>query len=196
MPGITLPTSPIAGLRTIEFGAGDEPLLQRFFDSNPFYFLAVNGEPALPDEAFDEIHGELPRDMPFTKKWVIGYIDAAGDVVALVNVVSDLLAPGVWHIGTFIVATVRHGSGDAQALYGTIEAWCHANGARWMRLNVVQGHERAENFWYGRGYVQTAHRTGIAMGQRTNTLRVLVKPLSGDTLEQYLLQVPRDRAST
>ena len=188
-----LPTSPIAGLRTIELGGDEEPLLQRFFEANPFYFLAIQGEPALVDEAHDEIHGQVPRDMPFTKKWVIGYLDADGEVVALANLISDLLAPGVWHLGTFIVATVRHGTGDAQLLYRNVEDWARVNGAHWMRLNIVQGHVRAERFWHRMGYAQTTERTGVVMGKRTNTLRVMVKPLADNTLEAYLARVERDR---
>ena len=188
-----LPASPIAGLRTVELGSGDEPLLQRFFEANPLYFLAVNGAPAGPGEAHEEIHGELPAGWAFTKKWVVGYLDADNQVVALANVVSDLLASGVWHIGTFIVATSRHGSGDAQVLYRGVEDWARANGARWLRLGVVQGNVRAERFWEALGYVETRTRAGVEMGRLTNTLRVMVKPLAGGTLEQYLQLVPRDR---
>ena len=158
------PTSPIAGLRTVELWSGDEPALQRFFQANPLYFLAVNGEPAGPGEAHEEIHGELPAGWAFTKKWVVGYLDTDNQVVALANVVSDLLAPGVWHIGTFIVASSRHGSGDAQVLYRGVEDWVRAKGAYWLRLGVVQGNVRAERFWEALGYVETRTRTGIEMG--------------------------------
>ena len=177
-----LPASPIAGLRTVELGSGDEPLLQRFFEANPLYFLAVNGAPAGPGEAHEEIHGELPAGWAFTKKWVVGYLDADNQVVALANVVSDLLASGVWHVGTFIVATSRHGSGDAQVLYRGVEDWARANGARWLRLGVVRGNVRAERFWEALGYVETRTRAGVEMGRLTNTLRVMVKPLAGGTL--------------
>jgi hypothetical protein len=33
------------------------------------------------------------------------------------------------------------------------------------------------------------------MGQRTNTVRVMLKPLAGGTLEEYLSLVERDRLS-
>lgn len=193
MSTIELPASPLGDLRSVELGSGDEPLLQRFFEANPLYFLAVNGDPAGPGEAHEEIHGELPAGWPFTKKWVVGYLDTDDQVVALANVVSDLLAPGVWHIGTFIVATSRHGSGEAQVLYCGIEDWARAKGARWLRLGVVQGNVRAERFWEALGYVETRTRAGVEMGRLTNTLRVMVKPLAGGTFEQYLELVPRDR---
>jgi GNAT superfamily N-acetyltransferase len=188
-----LPGSPIPGLRPVELVAGSEPLLQRFFDANPEYFLAIQGEPARPDEAHDEIHGELPVGWPFTKKWVIGYADGDGTLFAMANVVSDLLADGVWHIGTFIVATARHGTGDAQRLYRGIEDWAMANGARWLRLGVVQGNRRAERFWLSRGFVEARARDGVPFGRLTNTVRVMFKPLAGGSREEYLLLVPRDR---
>ncbi|MEQ1686203.1 MAG: GNAT family N-acetyltransferase [Burkholderiaceae bacterium] len=193
MPATALPRAPRAGLRTVELGPADEPLLQAFFEANAAYFLAVQGEPAGPREAHDEIHGELPAGWPFTKKWLVACLDGDARPVAMVNVVSDLLAPHVWHIGLFIVASARHGSGDAQALYRGLEAWVVAHGAQWLRLGVVQGNARAERFWESMGFVETRTRAGIEMGRRTNTLRVMFKPLASGTLEDYLALVERDR---
>jgi hypothetical protein len=46
MPLTALPRAPIAGLRTVELGTEDAPLLQRFSAANAACFLAVHGEPA------------------------------------------------------------------------------------------------------------------------------------------------------
>jgi GNAT superfamily N-acetyltransferase len=190
-PGLS--PSPIAALRTVELGAGDEPLLQRFFDDNPAYFITVHGEPASPDEAHEAIHGLPPAGWSFTKKWLLGYVDGAGALVAMADVITDLLAAGVWHVGLFIVATARHGSGDAQRLHEGIERWASDHGARWLRLGVVSGNSRAERFWESMGYMQVRTREGVAMGKLTHTLRVMVKPLRGHTIEELLSLVPRDR---
>jgi GNAT superfamily N-acetyltransferase len=188
-----LPPSPLPGLRVVELGAGSEPLLQRFFEVNPLYFESVSGQPPQADAAQEEIHGALPAGWPYTKKWVIGYAEAEGSLVAMASLVSDLLAPSVWHIGTFIVATARHGSGDAQALYRSVESWARDSGAQWLRLGVVQGNARAERFWERQGFVQTRLRSGVAMGRLTNTLRVMFKPLAGGSVAQYLALIERDR---
>jgi GNAT superfamily N-acetyltransferase len=193
MQPVELPASPVPGLRTIELTPDHEPLLQRFFESNPQYFLAVNGEPAGPGEAHEEIHGQPPAEYGFTKKWLVGYVDAQGSLAAMANVITDLLAPGVWHIGLFIVATSRHGTGEAQVLHRGLETWALANHATWLRLGVVQGNARAERFWHSLGYVQVLMREGIPMGKLTNAIRVMVKPIGGDTIERYLSLVPRDR---
>jgi hypothetical protein len=194
MPLTTLPVSPIAGIRTIELTADRAPELQRFFEENPAYFLATSGEPAGPDEAFEEITSEVPAGWSFTKKWVVGYEQENGSLMALANVITDLLAPAVFHIGTFIVATARHGTGDAQQLYRGLEHWSAANGAAWMRLGVVKGNARAERFWASAGYIPVRERHGIQMGNRTTTVRNMVKPLNGGNLEAYFSLVPRDQS--
>ncbi len=193
MPSARRPPSPIPGLRTIELTSETEPELQRFFETNPEYFMAVNGEPAGPNDAHEEIYGEPPPGWSFTKKWLIGYMGIKGALVAIANVISDLLAPNVWHIGLFIVETSRYGSGEAQLLYRGLESWASSNGATWLRLGVVKGNARAERFWEALDFVQIRTRDGVEMGIRTNTLRVMVKPLAGDALEHYLSLVPRDR---
>jgi hypothetical protein len=58
---------------------------------------------------------------------------------------------------------------------------------------VVKGNARAERFWERAGFVETRMRTDVAMGRLINTLRVMVKPLAGGAVADYLLLVPRDR---
>jgi GNAT superfamily N-acetyltransferase len=193
MPKIELPSSSLRDLHAFAITEDHQEDLQRFFDENPEYFLAVHGEPADSNEAHEEIHGQLPAGWSFTRKWLVGYADPANELVAMANVVSDLLAPSVWHIGLFMVATARHGTGDAQAIYRGLEAWAVAHGARWLRLGVVQGNRRAERFWESVGFVQARVRVGVEMGKRTNTLRVMFKPLSGGTMAQYLSLIERDQ---
>jgi GNAT superfamily N-acetyltransferase len=191
---VRLPTSPLPSLRVIRLGDAEVPLLQRFFDANPAYFVAVQGESAQPNEAHDEVHGEVPADFGYSEKLVIGWQQADGDLAAMATVVTDLLAAHVWHIGLFIVASARHGNGDARRLHDSLESWAQDHGARWLRLAVVQGNARAERFWTSCGYMQVRVREGLVMGRRTNTVRVMLKPLADETLDEYLAQVPRDRS--
>lgn len=187
------PSSPIQGLSVVDLLPDGEQTLQRFFEANPLYFLAVHGSPAQPDEAHEELFEELPAGWSYTKKFVFGYRNDDGELAAMVSVVSDLLANRVWHIATFIVETPRHGTGDAQVIYDALEAWALRNGAHWLRLGVVQGHARAESFWARRGFVQVAQREGVEMGLRTNTIRVMVKALLGQSVAEYYSLVERDR---
>lgn len=188
-----LPPAAVPGLRACELGADDEALLQRFFDANPVYFEIVQGEPAWPDAAHRELHEHVPAQMAFGRRWIVGWRDDGGELAAVANVVSDLIAPGVWHLGLFVVDARRHGNGDAQALYRGLEAWARASGACWMRLGVVEGNDRGERFWTREGYLQTRTREDMPMGRTTKTIRVKMKPLAGGALADYLALVERDR---
>ena len=58
---------------------------------------------------------------------------------------------------------------------------------------MVVGNDRAERFWERQGFAEVRRRDGISMGQRVNSLRVMVKPLDGGRIADYLEMVPRDR---
>jgi GNAT superfamily N-acetyltransferase len=192
---LTLPASNRSGLQTIELTAQHEALLQKFFEQNPDYYLQVLGEPPSSNEAHEEIHADPPPGWSYTKRHMIAYLDQANNIAAMANVVQDLLATHVWHVGFFMVDASRKGTGDAQALFQGIETWAKSNGAHWLRLGVVLGNTRAESFWQSMGFVETTQRLGVEMGQRINTIRVMYKPLCGGSIDQYLALVERDRPS-
>ena len=190
-PSTTLFDTTVA--RAVVLGDDDRAALQQFFERNPDYFWSVNGEAPTADEAHDEMHAPLPDGWPHTWQGSIGFIDAHDELIGMANVVTDLLASGVFHVGLFIVATRLQGTGLGQVLHDGLVRWAIANGTRWLRLGVVSGNARAERFWMKLGYVDLRMRNGIKMGTRVNDVRVMVKPLTSDTLDNYLALVPRDR---
>jgi GNAT superfamily N-acetyltransferase len=193
MPRVSPPLFSIGSLRCVELQSEDIPALQNFFEANPEYFLAVEGRPAGPNEAYDEFHSEPPAGWTFSKLWFLGFMDDGDSFIGMASLASDLLARNVWHIGLFMIATVRHGKGDAQALYRALEHWAIRSGAQWFRLGVVEGNARAERFWQKVSFIQVRKRESVAMGERVNTVRTMVKPLAGGTLAEYLVLGARDR---
>jgi GNAT superfamily N-acetyltransferase len=183
------------GYRMRELGTADVEAVQRFFDANPEYFLTVNGEGPGPGEAKNEFADLPPAGMPYRAMWLLGFFDPGGALIGVATVVGDFLQPHVWHVGLFIVASALHGSGVAHALYRRLERWMVEEGARWLRLGVVQGSVKAERFWVRCGYTQVRERGPLAMGKKTNLLRVMAKPLAGGTIDEYLQLVERDRPS-
>ena len=179
-------------------GEDDAAELQRFFDANPEYFMSVDGEPAAGDAAAHELVDVPPPGMPYREMVLLGVSDGddpSGAMAAMATVVGGFIAEEVWHIGLFIVDTSLHGSGAAHAIHRALERWIAERGARWIRLGVVAGNARAERFWERSGYVETRRRGPMAMGRKTNVVRVMVKPLAGGTVDEYLQLVERDRPS-
>lgn len=191
-----------ARLAARELGAHEVPRLQALFDANPGYFQAVNGRPPNPDEAQVEFDERPPPHLPCTRRWFLGLFAGRGEeqgetegdaLQGVAVVVQDLGVPGVWHIALFLLADALHGSGTAADTYRAMEAWISQGGAQWLRLGVVAGNARAERFWQARGFGEVRRREGVDTGGRVNDVRVLVKPLAGGTLADYLDRVPRDR---
>lgn len=194
MTGAVLFAGP--GFRALECGEADIPALQRFLEENPEYFLSVFGEGPHPGQAREEFEELPPPDFAYERKWTIRFVDDGGAMLAWADVVSELPAPGVWHVGLFIVATRLHGSGEAKALHDALERWVRESGAQWLRLGVVVGNARAERFWERMGYTEVCRREGVHAGRRVNTVRIMLKPLRDETLPAYLARVPRDRADS
>ena len=59
-------------------------------------------------------------------------------------------------------------------------------------LKVLEDNQRAQRFWRRQGFIATRLRRGIDTGGRLNDLEVMVKPLAGGTLADYLTLMPRD----
>jgi GNAT superfamily N-acetyltransferase len=167
--------------------------LQRFYEANPEYHHAVGGRAPRPDEAENDFHALPPANFVYTRKWMLGFEDAAGELVGVADLIADLFARRVWHIGLFIVATRLHGQGAAAVLYGALEAWMREQGAQWLRLGVVEGNTPGERFWEKSGYVEVRRRADYPVGARLATLRVMVKPPPRGRFEAYLAAVERDR---
>jgi GNAT superfamily N-acetyltransferase len=182
-----------AGLHARVLRADEVPRLQALFDANPDYFQTVNGRNANPDEAQVEFDELPPPHLPFRERWMLGVFDDAGALVGVVLVLSDLGAPGVWHLALFLLATPLHGRGMAAPLLHALESWAIAGGAQWMRLGVVTANARGRRFWERCGYRPVRMRENVDTGGRLNDLLVCTKPLAGGTVDDYLALVPRDR---
>lgn len=188
-----LPGCSVAGIQVVELGGSDAVELQQFFERAPDYFIAVNGEPATPSEAHEELQGQLSAGWSCSQMYWLGYRDGQGRLVAVVNVAANLLAEGVWHIGLLLVDARLHGTGLAQRLHADLEVWAVRKGAQWLRLTVVIGNTKAERFWPKLGYVQVRTREGITMGRQVNSVSIQIKALAGGQVDDYLQRVERDR---
>jgi GNAT superfamily N-acetyltransferase len=183
----------IEGYRAFDLAACDIPTIQAFLERNPEYFVSHEGSPPGMRQAEEEFESELPPGWTFSRKWSIGILGLSGAVEAFMTIVSDMLAPDVWHIGLFILATDKHGQGTATRIYERIESWLIASGAKWLRLGVIVGNSRAERFWQRSGFSEVRRRHGVKIGEKIHSVRVMVKPLTSASLHDYLAAVPRDR---
>jgi GNAT superfamily N-acetyltransferase len=188
------PLRPDSGWVALPADRGVAAELQAFYEANPEYWHLTHGHAPAPDEAERGFDARPPDDMPYSElpSWIIRD-RASNRVVGEVSAATDLLAPGVIHLGFFIVETARHGTGFASEVYASYEAWAVGRGARWLRLGVVGANPRAEAFWRAHRYIEVRRQFEYQLGERTHELIVMMKPIGSNSLAEYLAAVPRDR---
>jgi len=168
--------------------------LQAFAESNPEYWLLTHGHPPPSDEVAQNFEWHPPADMGYSEHfWFLVRDVSTREILAEIDVATDLLAAGVYHLGYFMTATRTHGTGFAHHLYQAYERWAIERGARWSRLGVVEVNQRAKAFWRRAGYVEVRRQHNYVMGDLSHVLITMVKPMRGETLRDYLEAVPRDR---
>ncbi len=181
------------GYRIVELNVDDIPAMQQLYEANPEYSQSVLGRPSKPSDAHDDFHDRPPTEFPMGRKWMLGFVASDDALIGVAEIVSDLFASSVWHIGYFMIATKLHGGRVAAQIYDALESYMRIQGAHWVRLGVVVGNVRAERFWERCGFVEVRQRENYALGLQRHTLRVMVKPLHAGSLHTYLALVERDR---
>lgn len=166
--------------------------MQALFEANPDYFLIVGGQPPRPDEAQQEFDERVPEHLSYSTRWFAGAFDRSAKLQGLIILVSDLSAPRVWHTALFFLAGALRGSGAAMELHTALEAYAKGSGAHWLRLAVIDGNAPAQRFWAKCGYQEVRTRPFPNASGEMKLARVLVKPLAGGALSEYLHLVPRD----
>lgn len=188
-------TTPAQALAPVELAEADLPRLQAFMEANPAYWLAITGRPPRPEEAVEAWKDLPPADAGWTRRWFLGLHDGAGRLKGLAIVVSDLFAPRVWQLGTYLLASDLHGTGVAAPTLAVLEDRMRAEGARWLRMRVVVGNTRAERFWARHGLRRLRLHEGVDTDGKLNDVCVWAKALhQGDDpdLAEYLAALPQD----
>ena len=172
------------------------PVLQALFEANPDYFIAVNGKAPDADEAQREFDELPPAHLTYSARWFAGIFDHSHSLRGLIILVSDLAARSVWHTALFFLERSHRGTGAALEIHASLEAMALASGAQWLRLGVIAGNLPAERFWAKCGYLEVRTRQLVNAAGEERTSRVMVKPLAGGALADYLQRVPRDAPSS
>lgn len=182
--------------------AADASALARFCRENPDYDILLTGK--VPEEAAwveDFMTSQPSRAFGWTSahKLVALAPEDPARIVAVLDVVEDMISPGVAHIGLFQVAQALHGSGLADALYRALEVWLVSRGMDAFRLGVLEANRRGQAFWARHGYIQSRTRPVpdlTAPDGGPHVTRVMFKPTRPCSVAQWQARVPRDHPDT
>jgi len=126
---------------------GDEPILRAV------RLQALSDTPEAFGSTYDR---ELARTTADWQRWMSPgatfILDDAGGPKGIVAGMRDESDAAVVHLMSMWVDPALRGSGAAEALVASLLAWAETEGARQMRLAVIQTNDRARRFYERLGF--------------------------------------------
>jgi GNAT superfamily N-acetyltransferase len=132
---------------------GDEPVLR------VVRLQALTDSPTAFGSTYER---ELARTMEDWRRWlapgVTFLLEAGGEARGIVAGVRDTQDSSVVHLMAMWVHPDHRGTGAADALVSSVNAWAAEVGATQVRLKVVEGNERARRCYERAGFRATGRR--------------------------------------
>ena len=131
---------------------GDEPILREL------RLQALREAPVAFGSTYER---EMARTTADWQRWMspgVTFIleDAAG-ARGMVAGLHDETDPAVVHLMAMWVHPQMRGSGSANELVAAVVAWARSEGAKLVRLKVIQGNDRARHFYERMGFCPTGY---------------------------------------
>jgi GNAT superfamily N-acetyltransferase len=128
-----------------ELTLADRPAVEALIDRCEDFFVLTTGGPG----NFDELWTALPPGRSLEDKRVYGIGEPLAGVA---DVVRDWPAAGTWIIGLLLLDPAARGHGLGPAVVAELDAMAAAQGARRLRVAVVEQNPRALAFWQREGF--------------------------------------------
>jgi GNAT superfamily N-acetyltransferase len=155
---------------------GDEPILRE---------IRLQALSDAPDAFGSTYEREVARTTSDWQRWMspgvtfILYEPAvARGMVAGVRDESD---PAIIHLMAMWVHPKIRGSGGADELVEAVVAWAQSEGAKWVRLKVIQGNDRARHFYERMGFCPTGHEE---VRERDGLIEIQMERLVDDPVHE------------
>ena len=162
-------------LRVRRGALGDEPILR------DLRLRALSDAP----EAFGSTYErELARTISDWQKWLSPgatfILGTPEENYGIVAAVCDATDPQVVHLMAMWVDPAIRGSGASDDLVAAVVAWAAAEGARVVRLDVMQANERACRLYSRHGFRPTGHED---VSERNGQIQIRKERLITDGMQ-------------
>jgi ribosomal protein S18 acetylase RimI-like enzyme len=161
----------LTGCFGVRLDEGRRGELQQFYEQCRDYFELETGEPPGPREAEDLLRS-LPRGKNYADKFVIGFFDAPGHMVGVLDVIRDYPAAGNWYLGLLLFGPGSRGRHLGERVYQRLEDWVRAEGGRAIHLIVQEQNPRALRFWKRMGFMERGMGKQLRKGHERVFLRL------------------------
>ena len=151
LPGQSLPLFTVAGRRVRLLDEPDAPALQRLFDRCGDYFDLLEGRPARPEAALEELRDGPPERVPHDL-FTLGIDGGQGELAGYIGALRHHRRPNQWYLGFLLLDPAWRGRGVGSTAYWAFQHWIATQGAESLLLAVLADNERGRRFWQSLGF--------------------------------------------
>ena len=161
----------LTGCFGVRFDEGRQDELQQFYEQCRDYFELETGQPPGPKEAGDLLRS-LPRGKSHADKFVIGFFDAPGHMVGVLDVIRDYPVAGNWYVGQLLFGASSRGRHLGERVCRRLEDWVRAEGGKAIHLIVQEQNPGALRFWKRMGFQERGMGKQMRKGHERVFLRM------------------------
>jgi len=149
----------------------DIGIIQTLLEACDDFSILVTGIPTEPSAARDLLF-DCPPGIGLENKFVIGFIDSKGILTGLLDAVNGYPRAGVWFIGLLLFSPDKRNKGLGEKVVKSFENWIRSQGAKEIRLGVVENNKAAIRFWEKIGFHLLEKRPPAKFGQKKHKVLV------------------------
>jgi GNAT superfamily N-acetyltransferase len=168
----------VAGCCVAYLRPDDTAALQALLERSADYSELVTGAPPGPSEALSLLQ-DCPEGKTTDDKVVIGFFTDQGHLVGVLDAVRDYPGPRVWFLGLLLLDPDYRNKGLGERTYRAFERWAGQQGARRIRVGVVEANQRAYAFWERMGFAPAERRPPRRYGNLEHVVIVMERAVGG-----------------
>ena len=161
-------------IRTLALPEDREAIWHLMLDSADYIWMERE-EPPLP-YLVDELFTDAPPGLSATDGYRAGLFEGER-LLALADLSFGFPDKGDSYLGLMIVPTAARGTEAGKRLLRHLEEVARSKGAAAMYLAVLDVNPRGRAFWQREGFAPTGAHGTVTLGQKTQTVQRLGKPL-------------------
>jgi len=165
------------GLTARRLDEKDTAALQGLCDACADYHVLIEGQPAGPDEALNQLM-ELPPGKALEDKFFFGLFTPRPRLCGALDLLRNFREPGEWYLGLLLFEPGVRGQGLGERVLRAAEDWARAQGARRMRLACAEQNEAGRRFWERQGYREDRRFPPRLRGVRATVFVELTRELT------------------
>ncbi len=168
----------VAGRRVRLLVDADAPALQRLLDRCGDYFDLLEGRPAHPAAAREELRDGPPERVPHDL-FALGIDGGRGELAGYIGALRHHRRPNQWYLGFLLLDPAWRGRGIGSTAYWAFQHWIETLGAQSLLLAVLAENERGRRFWQSLGFGNARPYPERPIGLKRHVLIEYEKSLIG-----------------